>query len=48
MNPTGYTIDFVIPQGPTGPTGPASTVAGPTGPQGLIGATARLVNSSNK
>jgi hypothetical protein len=39
MNPTGYTIDFVIPQGPTGPTGPASTVAGPTGPQGLIGAT---------
>ena len=24
MNPTGYTIDFVIPQGPTGPTGPAN------------------------
>lgn len=30
MNPTGYTIDFVIPQGPTGPTG----IIGPTGPTG--------------
>ena len=24
MNPTGYTIDFTIPQGPTGPIGPAN------------------------
>ncbi len=24
MNPTGYTIDFTIPQGPTGATGPAA------------------------
>lgn len=24
MNPSGYTIDFTIPQGPTGPTGPAN------------------------
>lgn len=24
MNPSGYTIDFVIPQGATGPTGPAN------------------------
>ena len=24
MNPTGYSIDFTIPQGPTGPTGPAN------------------------
>ena len=44
MNPTGYTIDFVIPQGPTGPqglqgiTGPTGET-GPTGPQGLQGIT---------
>ncbi len=24
MNPSGYTLDFTIPQGPTGPTGPAN------------------------
>ncbi len=24
MNPTGYALNFVIPQGPTGPTGPAA------------------------
>ena len=30
MNPTGYTIDFTIPQGPTGPTG----ITGPTGATG--------------
>jgi len=34
-NPSGYIIDFVIPQGPTGPIGET----GPTGPQGLIGPT---------
>ncbi len=28
MNPTGYTIDFIIPQGPTGPTGAAGPTAG--------------------
>ncbi len=35
MNPTGYTIDFLIPQGPTGPAG----LTGPTGPTGLTGPT---------
>lgn len=30
MNPSGYTIDFTIPQGPTGPTG----ITGPTGATG--------------
>ncbi len=35
MNPTGYTIDFLIPQGPTGPSG----LTGPTGPTGLTGPT---------
>ena len=30
MNPSGYTLDFVIPQGPTGPTG----ITGPTGVTG--------------
>ena len=38
MNPTGYTLDFVIPQGPTGPQG-LQGATGPTGPQGLQGAT---------
>jgi len=40
-NPTGYTIDFVIPQGPTGPTGTqgATGEIGPTGPTGTTGAT---------
>lgn len=40
-NPTGYTIDFVIPQGPTGPTGTqgATGETGPTGPTGTTGAT---------
>ncbi len=33
MNPTGYTIDFLIPQGPTGPAG----LTGPTGPTGPAG-----------
>ena len=33
MNPTGYTVNFVIPQGPTGPTGGI----GATGPQGATG-----------
>ena len=37
-NPTGYTLDFVIPQGPTGPTG-ATGVTGATGPVGETGAT---------
>ncbi len=31
MNPTGYTLDFVIPHGPTGPTG-AAGIDGATGP----------------
>ncbi len=43
MNPTGYTLDFVIPQGPTGPTG----VAGEIGATGPTGATGRLCNSPN-
>lgn len=43
-NPSGYIIDFVIPQGPTGPTGAqgivgATGATGPTGAQGVIGAT---------
>ena len=33
MNPTGYILDFVIPQGPTGPTG-LEGIAGATGPTG--------------
>lgn len=37
-NPTGYTIDFVIPQGPTGPAG-ANGLDGATGPTGATGAT---------
>ena len=39
MNPTGYTLDFVIPQGPTGPTGAAGIdgATGPTGPTGAAG-----------
>jgi len=36
VNPTGYTIDFVIPQGPTGPSGTAG-VTGATGPTGETG-----------
>ena len=32
-NPTGYTLDFVIPQGPTGPTG----ATGETGATGATG-----------
>lgn len=41
MNPTGYVLDFVIPQGPTGPQGLAGEAGatGPTGPQGLTGET---------
>lgn len=31
MNPSGYTLDFTIPQGPTGPTG-LDGATGPTGP----------------
>ena len=38
MNHSEYTLDFVIPQGPTGPTGPQG-LTGTTGPQGLTGAT---------
>ena len=30
MNPSGYTLDFTIPRGPTGPAG----IVGPTGPTG--------------
>ena len=37
-NPSGYILDFVIPQGPTGPQG-LEGATGPTGPQGLQGAT---------
>ena len=37
-NPSGYIIDFVIPQGPTGPTGAVGEI-GPTGPQGSTGPT---------
>lgn len=37
-NPSGYVLDFVIPQGPTGPQG-LQGATGPTGPQGLQGAT---------
>ena len=44
MNPTGYTLDFVIPQGPTGPQGLPGTAGtegatGPTGPTGATGET---------
>ncbi len=35
MNPTGYTMNFVIPQGPTGPQG----IQGLTGPTGATGST---------
>ena len=40
-NPTGYILDFVIPQGPTGPTGSQGETGatGPTGTQGEIGPT---------
>lgn len=40
-NPSGYIIDFVIPQGPTGPTGAMGEAGatGPTGATGLTGAT---------
>ena len=40
-NPTGYRIDFVIPQGPTVPTGTtgATGATGATGPQGEAGTT---------
>lgn len=38
MNPTDYTLDFTIPQGPTGPTGAAGD-AGATGPTGATGET---------
>jgi hypothetical protein len=40
-NPSGYVIDFTIPQGPTGPTGEQGLqgIAGPTGSQGETGAT---------
>ena len=31
MNPSGYTLDFTIPQGPTGPAGVAG-LDGATGP----------------
>ena len=37
-NPIGYTLDFVIPQGPTGPQG-IEGATGPTGHQGIEGAT---------
>jgi len=44
MNPSGYTLDFVIPQGPTGLTGAAGPTGttgqtGPTGPTGPAGPT---------
>lgn len=35
-NPTGYILDFVIPQGPTGPQGLIGPT-GATGPQGIAG-----------
>ena len=38
MNPSGYTLNFVIPQGPTGVTGPTG-ITGPTGVTGPTGAT---------
>ena len=46
-NPTGYILDFVIPQGPTGSTGATGPQGiqgevgptGATGPQGIQGAT---------
>lgn len=39
MNPSGYTLDFVIPQGPTGSQGiqGVTGATGPTGPQGIAG-----------
>ena len=39
MNPSGYTLDFTIPQGPTGPRGAtgATGSVGATGPQGTAG-----------
>jgi len=37
-NPSGYIIDFTIPQGPTGDTGPQG-IQGPTGEAGIAGAT---------
>ncbi len=36
MNPSGYTLDFTIPQGPTGPAGVAG-LDGATGPTGATG-----------
>ncbi len=41
MEEKRYSLNFVIPQGPTGPTGPQGLEGptGPTGPQGLEGAT---------
>lgn len=43
-NPSGYIIDFTIPQGPTGATGATGEqgiqgLVGPTGDQGATGAT---------
>lgn len=39
MNSSGYTLDFVIPQGPTGSQGiqGVTGATGPTGPQGIAG-----------
>ena len=40
-NPTGYILDFIIPQGPTGPTGETGAI-GATGATGPTGATPTL------
>ena len=44
MEEKKYSLNFVIPQGPTGPTGPQGIegltgATGPTGPTGATGAT---------
>lgn len=44
MNPSGYTIDFTIPQGPTGPTGPTGPSNGLSAYGGKYNNTSQLLN----
>ena len=44
MNPSGYTLDFVIPQGPTGPSG----TIGPTGPANGLNAYGGKYNNTSQ
>lgn len=46
MNPTSYTIDFVIPQGPTGPTGPSNGLSAYGGKYNNTSQTLNLVIGS--